>query len=541
MDQQTYPVIDERVLAPITPKKFFSRASRRSDGEIPVPMTGQCLVYRVNGQYTLDSFGLTLDSPTVVEATHVSVVDTADGVEVLAEVSLPSMDGSFFTARVTFLCTVEDPVEVVRSGGLSAANALSGYLRGDQRIFEIGLDFAIDDINEVRRKLSARVRAYVTLSPPDIKGVRTSLASVEVNTPNEVRELNDKLRATQHDYAVRTEEFQNSELLDDLKEKHQQLREERGGRHARDMDAAQKEHQRAEVNRTAEAVGMDPFAVLTLAYTSGKIDEKEFADRAAEIREREIAQDREDVRDRVQYDRQRELRRWEAERDDLKREVEDRRVELEAERRELIARNDFNREGERNRWQAAREDVRHLQEVQRRRELDRVEADHEFERERERAAWGVESTDRLQKAEWAREDKRLERQAEFKEVEAKLKVLSELAKHGQLDMLNLRLDKFVNDMLGQRHTPSIESEAAEDKPAITALVAAQRRGGWRVATGAAQAGFTTGDAPVDRRERGCARLGARGAPSVHPSGVHRAQHRRAGRGFDAHGVVQRGR
>ncbi|PPK70409.1 hypothetical protein V5P93_000710 [Actinokineospora auranticolor] len=468
MDKQTYPVVNERALAPVSPKRLFGKAPRRSSTEVPVPMVGQCLVYRTHGQYTLDTANLPLDSATVVEAAHVSLVDITPDTEVPVEVPLPSKDGSFFTMRVTFLCTVEDPVEVVRAGGSNAAHMLTGYLRGHQRNFEIGLNYAIDHINDVRLKLSAQVRAYATVSPPGLQGMRTSLASVEVRTPDEVVEFQGKMRATQRDHAVRTEELTNSEMLDDLKERHQQRREQRGGTHLREMDAAQKEHERTELQRTAEAVGMDPFAVLTLAYTSGKIDAKEFADRAAAVREDEIAQDREDMRNRVQYDRQRDTQRWDAEREDLKQELEQRRIALDDQRRELAARNDFDRERERSRWDAEREDIKHQQEMQRRRELDHAEANREFERDLERARWEAERADRLQDAKWDREDRRLARESGFKEVEAKLEVLRELAKHGQLDMLNLRLDKFVNDLLGQRHTPTIESKESAETTAITA-------------------------------------------------------------------------
>jgi hypothetical protein len=466
MDKHSYPVVDERVLAPVAPKKLLGRSPRRSLSEIPVPMAGQCLVYRTRGQYTLDSSSLPLDSPTVVEATHVSVVDLKVDNEVLIEVPLPSKDGAFFTLRVAFQCTVDDAVEVVRTGQ-SAVHALTGYLRGHQAIFEIGLNFSIDSINDVRRKLSAQVRAYATLSPPDVKGMTTSLTSVEVTTPEQVIKFHDRMRATKHDYEVQTEELTNSGLLDDLKDQNQQRREQRGGKHARELDAAQREHERTELQRTAESVGTDPFAVLTLAYTSGKIDAKVFADRAAEIREREIEQDRADVRDRVQFDRQREVQRWEAEREDTKLEMDQQRIALEEERLELTARNDFDRERERRRWEAEREDTRHQQEMQRRKELDRAEADHQFDLEQKRVQWEAERTDRLRDAEWAREDRQLAHERAFKENESKLELLRELAKTGQLDMLNLQLDKVIYEALGQRNSPSIESERSDERPAIT--------------------------------------------------------------------------
>lgn len=463
MDKHSYPVVDERVLAPVAPKKLLGRSPRRSLSEIPVPMAGQCLVYRAGGQYTLESSSLSMDSPTVVEATHVSVVDLKVDTEVQVEVPLPSSDGGFFTLLVAFQCTVDDPLEVVRSGQ-SAVHGLTGYLRGHQAIFEIGLNFTIDEINDVRRKLSAQVRAYVTLSPPDLKGMTAGLTSVEVSTPDELVKFHTQRRGNKHAHLMQTEQFVNSAELDELKDEHQHRRARRGGKHARDMDAAQKEHEREQVQHTAEAVGTDPFATLTLAYTSGKIDAKELAERALEIRQKEIEHDREAGRDRVQFDRQREVQRWEAEREDAKVELEEQRRALEEERLELTARNEFSREAERRRWDAEREDVQHLQEMQRRKELDSAEADRQFEREEKRARWEAERTDRLREDEWAREDRQLERTAAMRENESKLELLRELAKTGQLDMLNLQLDKVIYKALGQSESPA--TEQVDEKPAI---------------------------------------------------------------------------
>lgn len=391
MEKSSYPVVTERVLAPIAPKRLFGRAPRRSATEIPEPLSGHYRVYRTRGQYILDGDTLSFDSPTVLEATHVSVVDTTVDTEVAVELPLPSRDGSIFTLRVVFLCTVGDPVEVVRAGGQSAASLLSGYLRSHQRIFEIGLDFAVDELNDVRRKLSAQVRAYATVSPPELHGMTAHLASVEVSTPEELAVFHDQLRATQR-----------SELLDDMKERHQQLREQRGNNHLRQLDADRRERDRAELLRTTEAVGTDPFAALTLAHASGELSAKEFAEKLVAIREQEVAQDLEDLRDRIRHDRQREQRQ--------------------------------------------------------------LEARHESERER----WSAERDDHRQQALWDREKLRLESASYAKEIDAKLAVLRELAQRGQLDMVSLRLDKFVNEMLARSEPPALESTAEEQLPAIGA-------------------------------------------------------------------------
>jgi hypothetical protein len=89
MDKQ-YPVVDERVLAPVPPKRFFGRGpSGRTPGEVPVPLAGHRLVYRLRGEYVLDTGGLALDSPTVVDASLVSVVDVTTDTKVAVELTIP--------------------------------------------------------------------------------------------------------------------------------------------------------------------------------------------------------------------------------------------------------------------------------------------------------------------------------------------------------------------------------------------------------------------------------------------------------------------
>lgn len=435
MNDVSYPVVTERVLAPVAPKKLFGKGPTRRADEVPEPLAGHCLVYRTRGQYTVDTYCLPPDSPTVVEATHVSVVDTTVDTKIAVELPLPSRDASFFTLRVTFLCTVDDPAEVVRAGGQSAESLLAGYLRGHQRIFEIGLDYGVDDLNDVRRKLSAQVRAYSEVNPPDLRGMKTNLASVEVSTPDDVIEFHDQLRAKQRDYVVKTEELVNSEHLDDIKEQQQYRREQRSSEHTRRLDADQREHHRTELRRTAEAVGTDPFAALTLAHTTGEVGAKEFAEKISSIREKEIEQDREDLRNRIQYDRQHENRRWAAEREDRRKETEQRALTHETELRQLEASKEFERERIRAKWDA--------------------------KIARQRAEWEADEANRVQVGTWAHEEKQIEREAMERKILAKMEVLREFAKHGQLDMLNLKLDEVANDML------AIESKSDESAPAVT--------------------------------------------------------------------------
>ncbi|MBY8852899.1 hypothetical protein K7G98_33575, partial [Saccharothrix sp. MB29] len=187
--------------------------------------------------------------------------------EVVVELVLPSRDASHFTVRVTFLCTVDDPVAVVRTGGHDARAMLSGYLKGHQRIFELGLDFGLEDINDIRRKLNAQIRAYATLSPPEFAGMAATLASVEVMTPEQVAKLEEALREAKQNHVVKATRLTNEQRLGDLEHIHRQTREAQEGEHSRSLDSAQRDHARQELRRAAEVVVSDPISVLSLAHS----------------------------------------------------------------------------------------------------------------------------------------------------------------------------------------------------------------------------------------------------------------------------------
>ncbi|MEV0677177.1 hypothetical protein AB0I60_11715 [Actinosynnema sp. NPDC050436] len=425
MDEQPYPVVAERVLTPLPPKRLFSRTRGRDPEEVPAVRVGHRLVYRAHNQYVLDASDLTLDSPTVVEASHVALVDVTVDAGVVVELVIPSRDASNFTTRVTFLCTVDDPVAVVSTGGHDARAMLAGYLKGHQRIFELGLDFGLEEINDVRRKLNAQIRAYATLNPPEFAGMRATLAGVEVLTPDQVAKLEDALREAKQSHVVKTAQLANEQRLGDLEHIHRRTREVQDGEHTRSLDHAQRHYAREELKRSSEAVAANPIAALHLAYSAGELTTRELADELRRVREQEVQQDREDLRAAIEYEREQQRLRWAAERDDAS---QQRKADL---RREV--------------W--AREDRRHQREVETRHaEARRV--------------------DGVRRAEWERQDRQLERESAAKEMEAKLEVIRELAKHGHLDTLNLRLDRFVNDMLGDRGTPALDRAETVDRVAI---------------------------------------------------------------------------
>jgi hypothetical protein len=152
-------------------------------------------------------------------------------------------------------------------------------------------------------------------------------------------------------------------------------------------------------------VAADPIAALTLSHAEGGITAKEMADELKELRSKEIDQDREDLRARIEFERERDRTQWEAQRLDRERQLG---------------------------WD--REDRANEAKVVLRREV------------------------------WEREDQKFEREERRRELEAKLEVIREAAKHGHMDSLNLQLDKVVNNMLGgSAVTKSVEED---DRPQL---------------------------------------------------------------------------
>ncbi|MCY1145783.1 hypothetical protein OWR29_47980, partial [Actinoplanes sp. Pm04-4] len=136
----------------------------------------------------------------VVQATHVSLVDMRRDAPVVTRLEIPSRDQSTFEVLVTFTCTVTDPIAVVR-GGVNAEEALLGHLKAHNRIFELGLDYPLAEINEVRRLVSAQVKAYLTIRPPTVPGMSVAIKSVEITSPELIARYEQERLA--QDYQVR--------------------------------------------------------------------------------------------------------------------------------------------------------------------------------------------------------------------------------------------------------------------------------------------------------------------------------------------------
>ncbi|MEV0586872.1 hypothetical protein [Nonomuraea sp. NPDC050310] len=184
----TYPVVEQRELYPV-PKPGFLRTARRSIMDLPTPLPHQVLVFKHGGSYQRgDERLLRGDEPFVVEANSVSLVDLAKDRAVVAEIGIRSQGKNDFTVRVTFACTVVDPVQVVQSGTVHVSGALANYLKSNQRLLGLGLKHSLSEVSEVRILVFAEVKSATTYFPPIIPGMVVALSSVEVLTPSAVAE-----------------------------------------------------------------------------------------------------------------------------------------------------------------------------------------------------------------------------------------------------------------------------------------------------------------------------------------------------------------
>ncbi|ONH60792.1 hypothetical protein CcI49_09345 [Frankia sp. CcI49] len=416
-----YPLVEERALDPARRRGLIHRQRTRSGEDLPRPSAHQVLVYRVDGEYVPDPAKLGRDHTTVVDASHVSVVDLQHDAQVTVRLAIPSAEASDFPVLVTFACTVHNAVTVVREGIRSAAAALETYLRGHRRIFELGLNASASQINEVRRDVNAQIRAFTTLRPPVIPGLAVTLVSVEVLTPAELAELARKRRDLRDTHMLDADQLQLNQLLDlerasgesrlrGLRQEQEQTLDAANARfqhlsvieqlrhhkqvaverqHAElGLDEARRDHLLSEVRRTAEAVASDSRTATLLAHLNGELSAGEFAERLRlEEAHREAVAREEAERSRAELEMLRQERR-----------AEDERVRRENEQRRLERRDDAQLES-----QLAREDRRRAED-------------------------------------YARADAK-------RAIEVKLEILREFAKRGHFDLVNVNLDRLVGELV----------------------------------------------------------------------------------------------
>ncbi|MBH0781263.1 hypothetical protein [Nocardia bovistercoris] len=403
-----YPVVAQRTLEPVPSKKFLGPKRTRSLDDIPQGGSNHRLVYRIGNDYQLDNGALTMDSDTVLEATHVSLVDISRDVQVPVRIEIPSKDADAFQLQVTFTCTVNDAVQVVRGGTHDLGSVLKAYVRKHRRIFELGLDYDLTEINLARRKISAQVTAYAMASPPVYLGVKTELESVEVLTPPSVGNYQRTLRDQAGRHYIDFDRQHRSQLMRSAATDYEQQEEIRSQRHSFTLDANTRDYQRYQFEQQRE-IGNNPVDALKYAYAAGEVSAKEFADEMLrqEQVEREYAQ--QELRRAQEWEQASlergherealaETRRWEAERLDR-----DEQWKIEHKQIDLAA-------AERDREHAAKNAEREFarEELRRARERDHASLESGQEREAlgEKRRWEAERLDRDEQ--WKIEHKQID-------------------------------------------------------------------------------------------------------------------------------------
>ncbi|MER6355183.1 hypothetical protein ABT186_26040 [Streptomyces sp. NPDC001634] len=415
---ERYPLVEQREYG--RPQKrvgLLHKRPARDEDELPRLAAHEVRVFRLGEDYVEDHGLLRCDDSVVVAASSVTVVDRRVGVPVVVEMRIPSAEAGDFTLRTTFHCTVTDARAVVRDGITDVEALLFGYLRGIPGLTEEGADLPIVESGTVRRRIDARLTAYLEMRPPVVSGLNAVPSAVDVLTPEElaahVREVEEARRALEKD-RLREEleqeraraEAEKKRLLEEIrredalrKELNRQEYERMRTRFEHESGAEGQEHElmmkaqyngfvRNQLTEDLRVIGSDPVAADFNAYRSGDISADTLAGRVRadashrSEREGELARlEREYLERRAALEREERERRAALERDDKRHKLErddrlreltrqDRREDLAARRQEEARRWDLKRGDTLRERQENREDA-HLQ-----RQEQREWADH---------------------------------------------------------------------------------------------------------------------------------------------------------------------
>jgi hypothetical protein len=474
----TYPITERRRLDKAEKQKWYRRAERT---DLPRPDAHHVLVFRIGGNYVLDTDRMGGADDRVVQATHVSLVDMRRDAPVVVMLEIPSKDAASFEVIVTFTCSVTDPVAVVR-GGVEAQQALWSHLKAHNRIFELGLDYPLAEINEVRRVVSAQVKAYLTIRPPSVPGMTVAVASVEMTSPellagfedsqrkrdyelrlaereleaerqlalarqDNVHILADEKQAHDHQFDGRTRNVVRAEAL--TQHEHEELLTRSAKNYRREdarLDADQEQllagnradYARDQFAKNMEVIGSDPRRALLAAFADGRIDASALSEQLRQLDD----QDRVAQIEQAQREREERLQLQSAER-------EERRIELDLER---------TRE-ERQRAEQQRVNDLEREHAQRLRDQER---DERLEKERHARI------DRLSKDKVEREELRRSEEAEQlatqQERQRQFELLKTMTAHGHFNNSDMQGERLLATVM---NLPQPEVEDA-DRPALAA-------------------------------------------------------------------------
>jgi hypothetical protein len=312
----SYPIVAQHELDDPVKRGPLGLGRRRENTDIPKIKPHEVLVWRVGARYVVDRRALRVQDETVVRASSVSIVSVRPGTEVEVSFRIDSQDASAFNVKVIFICSVVDPVVVVRDGQLDAADALLAYLRGYQDIFGLGIEHPISEINKVRSKMAIQIKAYMTHRPPKIPGIEITSATVQVETPIEL----GKIRAISTEQQIELEKNKGEALI----------------------ASQRQEHVLRAKDKMTQAIGRDPLQAITYAHVEGGLTSQELADQVRQMEEtRRMAKRMDRMADQTrQYaiedlraEREHEHELWE------RQQLESRRGEEREDRRDQVSTN----------------------------------------------------------------------------------------------------------------------------------------------------------------------------------------------------------
>jgi hypothetical protein len=334
-----YPIISQRALPKASrrgPRGIMP--ARRDASELPLPNAHEAVVYKTAGSYIVDDGRSRTTDGHVVNATNITVVDMREDAPVPVETSIASAGELEFIVRVTFLCTVRKPEEVVDAGLHDITTSLTNYLIQHQPLFHLGEDYHLNQISVVRRNVTAEVRASFNVRPPQFRGLDVKLGNIQVLTPDE---LHKQQREREMETLLISEQQQMQHQLarergdlDEIRRRNEEAFELERRRHAQNLEQMRQEmtrmqeqfqrqlaeqqlaheqllrtstfqHAAGEATRLREALGADDTHMATIfAGASGARSVAETADALNAERERRRERDDENALRRETWDRE---------------------------------------------------------------------------------------------------------------------------------------------------------------------------------------------------------------------------------------------
>jgi hypothetical protein len=399
-----YPIIDQYELDDPERRGPLGLVKRRKAADIPKIKPHEVLVWRVGSRYVVDRRELRAHDDVLVRASSVSVVSIRPETEVEVSFAVDSQDAAKFAVTVTFICSVLDPVVVVRDGQVDAADALIAYLRGYQDLFNLGLKYPLKQVNQARTEMAVQVKSYMTLRPPVIPGMAISSATVQIETPTvlvDIGKLADK-------------------QLIELQRQH----------HAALLDDNEQAHLLNKANRM-DAIVRNPRHALDVAFADGGINSPEWAERRHQLDEERVQRERADTQAAI------------AREQDLEDRYSQRQQEL------------YDRDWHR----------RH--ELQDRREQRGYELeDRRDQRGYERKQW--EREDHRAELDWKHAQEEAQHQAELEaqraQLDANIELLKMMAANGHLDTFNADVEDLIRRIHGDRGDPRLTAEQKPELP-----------------------------------------------------------------------------